>query len=75
MSIKPYFWLKYTYSIKLDELEAPTKLDELEVFLFILEVPYKPIKPAEPTIKCSQGRPYKNPIVKNYLTSISISAK
>ena len=30
MSVKPYFWPKYTYNIKLDELEAPAKLDKLE---------------------------------------------
>ena len=29
-SVKPYFWPKYTYNIKLEELEAPIKLDKLE---------------------------------------------
>jgi len=57
MSVKPYFWPKYTYNIKLDELEAPTKLDKLEAPLPTLEVPYKLTKPAKPTIKRSRGRP------------------
>ena len=39
MSIKPYFRSKDTYNIKLDKLEAPTKLDELEVPLPTLEAP------------------------------------
>ena len=83
-SIKPYFWPKNTYNIKLDELEALAKLDKLEVLakldkpevpLPAKEVPQKPTKPTKPTIKRGQGRPYKNPIVENYLTSISISIK
>jgi hypothetical protein len=48
MSIKPYFWPKNTYSIKLDELEAtneldklgaPAKLDEIKAPLLTLEIP------------------------------------
>ena len=31
MSVKPYFRSKNTYNIELDKLEAPIKLDELEV--------------------------------------------
>ena len=31
MSIKPYFWPEDTHNVKLDELEATTELDELEV--------------------------------------------
>ena len=58
MSIKPYFRPKYTYNIKLEELEvpikpdkleAPVKLDELEAPLPTLEVPYKPTKPTKTT--------------------------
>ena len=30
MSIKPYFWPKDTYNIKLDKLEITAKLDKLE---------------------------------------------
>ena len=30
MSVKPYFWPKNTYNVKLDELEASAELDELE---------------------------------------------
>ena len=61
MFVKPYFWSKNTYNIKLDKLEAPAKLDKLEApakpdkseaLLPTLEVPQKPTKPAEPTIKC-----------------------
>ena len=48
MSVKPYFWPKDTYDVKLDKLEAiaepdkpeaTAKLDELEVLLPTLEVP------------------------------------
>jgi hypothetical protein len=39
MSIKPYFWFKNTYNIKLDKLEALTKLDKPEAPLPTLEVP------------------------------------
>jgi hypothetical protein len=64
MSINPYFWSKNTYTVKLDELEVPakldkldkleipTKLDELEAPLPTLEVPRKLTKPTKPTIKC-----------------------
>ena len=52
MSVKLYFQFKNTHNIKLDELEAPAKLDKLEVLLSTLKVPQKPAKPAEPTIKC-----------------------
>ena len=30
MSIKPYFWPKNTYNIKLDKLEVTAKLDKLK---------------------------------------------
>jgi hypothetical protein len=53
MSIKPYFWPKYTYNIKLDKLEVPTKLDKLEVPLPTLEVPRKLTKPTKPAVKRS----------------------
>ena len=46
ISIKPYFRPKTTYDAKLDELEAPAKLNELEVPLPTLEVPCKLTKPA-----------------------------
>jgi len=39
MSVKPYFWSKNIYNIKLDELEALVKLDKLEIFLPTSEVP------------------------------------
>jgi len=39
MSVKPYFWFKNTYNIKLDKLEVPAELDELEAPLSTLEVP------------------------------------
>ena len=48
MSIKPYFWSKNTYNVKLDELEVTAELDkleitaeldELEAYLPTLEVP------------------------------------
>jgi hypothetical protein len=39
MLVKSYFWPKYTYNVELDKLEAPTKLDELEVPLPTLEAP------------------------------------
>ena len=48
MSVKPYFWSKNTYNIKLnklevftklDKLKVPTKLDKLKVLLPTLEVP------------------------------------
>ena len=83
-SVKPYFRPEYTYNVKLDELEAPTELDKLEVTaeldkleapLPTLEVPQKPTKPTKPAIKCGRGRPYKNPITENYLTSIGISIR
>ena len=74
-SIKPYFRSKNTYNIKLDELEVPAKLDKLEAPIPTLEVPQKPTKPAKPTIKYSRGRPRKNPITENYLTSAYISAR
>ena len=64
MSVKPYFWSKNTYNIKPDKLEAP---------LPTLEVPYNPIKPTKPTIKRGRGRPRKNPIIENYLTSVDTS--
>ena len=84
ISVKPYFRPKTTYNIKpdklevttkLDKLEVPAKLDKLEVPLPTLEVPYKPTKPTKPIIKRSRGRPYKNPIIENYLTSVDISIK
>ena len=51
MSIKPYFWLKYTYNIKLKELKVLIKPNKLEAPLFTLEVPYKPTKPTKTAIK------------------------
>ena len=39
MSVKPYYQSKNIYDIKLDKLEAPTKLDKLEVPPPTLEVP------------------------------------
>ena len=56
MSIKLYFQLKYTYNIKLNKLEVPTKLDKLEVLLPTLEVPYKPTEPTKLVIKYGQKR-------------------
>ena len=50
-SIKPYFWSKNTYNVKLDELEVPAKLDKLKASLPTLEVPCKLTKPAKPAIK------------------------
>ena len=32
MSIKPYFWPKDNYDVKLDKLEVPVKLDKLKAF-------------------------------------------
>jgi hypothetical protein len=40
-----------------------------------LEVPQKPTKPIKPAVKRSRGRPRKNPIIENYLTSVGISIK
>ena len=65
-SVKPYFQSKNTNNIEPDELEAP---------LPTLEVPQKPTKPAKPAVKRSRGRPYKNPVIENYLTSTDISVK
>ena len=39
MSVKPYFRSENIYDVKLDEPEAPTKLDKLEAPLPTLEVP------------------------------------
>ena len=48
MSVKPYFWPKNTYNVKLDKLDATAKLDKLgvltkldktEALLPTLEVP------------------------------------
>jgi len=65
MSIKPYFWPKDTYDVKLDELEATAELDKLEVTTELdkleataepdeLEAPLPTLevlrKPTEPTI-------------------------
>ena len=61
-----YFWFKNIYNIKLDKLEA---------LLPTLEVLYNPTKPTKPAIKRGQGRPYKTPITKNYLTFIGTSIK
>ncbi len=81
MFVKPYFWSKNTYDIKLDELEAP--LPTLKIF-------YKFIEPAEPTVKRGQGRTQKhpkiknpvtknpvteNPVMENYLTSTGVPVK
>ena len=40
-----------------------------------LEVPWKPTKPTKPAVKRGRGRPCKNPIMENYLTSTGISIK
>jgi len=40
-----------------------------------LEVPQKPTKPTKPAVKRGQGRPRKNPVTENHLTSAGISAK
>ena len=62
MFIKPYFWLKINYDIKLDKLEvtakldkleATIKLDELEVLLSTLELFKELTEPVKPIIKCS----------------------
>ena len=37
--IKPYFWSKNIYNVKLDKLKATTKLDEIEVPLLTLKTP------------------------------------
>ena len=52
-SVKPYFWPENTHNVKLDKLEAPAELDELEAPLSTLEVPYKPTKPTKPAVKRS----------------------
>jgi len=52
MSVKPYFWSKNTYNIKLDKLETPLPLDKLEAPIPIIEVPRIPTKPTKSTIKC-----------------------
>ena len=66
MSVKPYFWPKTTYDVKLDELEATAEPDEpeatvgpdeLEVLPSTLEAPKELTKPIKPTIKRDQGRP------------------
>ena len=46
MSVKPYFWLKNTYNIKVDKLEISAKLDKPEApaELNKLEAPTKPDK-------------------------------
>ena len=84
MSIKPYFQSKNTNNIKLDELEAlaepdeleaPAELDKLEAPMPTLEALQKPTKPTKPTIKRGRGRPRKNPIIENYLTSVGISVR
>ena len=75
MSVKPYFWPENTYNVKLDKLEVPAELDELEAPLPTLEVPQKPTKPTKPIIKRGRGRPRKNPITENYLTSAGISIR
>ena len=51
ISIKPYFQSKNTYNIKLDKLKVTTKLDKIEVPLFILEALQEPTEPAKPAIK------------------------
>ena len=40
-----------------------------------LEVPKKPTKPTKPVVKRGRGRPYKNPIIENYLTSAGTSIR
>ena len=57
---------------ELDKLGAPAELDKIEAPLPTLEVPQEPTKPA---VKRGWGRPYKNLIIENYLTSIGISIK
>ena len=53
ISIKPYFWFKNTYNIKLDKLEMPLPLDKLKAPISTIEVPRKLTKPTKPTIKYS----------------------
>ena len=60
---------------KSDKLEVYTKLDKLKAPLLTLKVFQKPTKPAKPAIKYGRGRPCKNPVMENYLTSIVISIK
>ena len=50
-SVKPYFWTKNTYDVKLDKPEITTELDKLEAPIKPdeLEIPIKPDKPEAPT--------------------------
>ena len=48
MFVKPYFWSKNTYNIKLNKLEVP---------LPTLKALYKLTKSTKPAIKRGQGRP------------------
>ena len=84
MSVKPYFRPKNTYNVKPDKLEVTTKpdkpeataeLNKLEAPLPTLEVPQKPNEPMEPAVKRGRGRPRKNPVMENHLTSAGTSAK
>ena len=45
-------------------------MDKLEAPLPTLEVPQKPTEPAEPAVKRGRGRPRKNPVTENHLTSV-----
>jgi hypothetical protein len=40
-----------------------------------LEVPQKPTEPTKPAVKYGRGRPYKNFVMENYLTSTGTSVK
>ena len=57
-----------------DEPEVPAELDKLEAPLPTLEVPQKPTEPAKPAVKRGRGRPRKNPVTENHLTSADTSA-
>ena len=67
-------------TVKPDEPEATAEPDELGVPLPTLEAPQEPTEPAKPGIKRGRGRPRKysvtkNPVIKNHLTSVGISAR
>jgi hypothetical protein len=83
-SVKPYFRSENTHNVEpdepeapaeSDELEAPAEPDKLEAPLPTPEVPQKPTEPAKPAVKRGRGRPRKNPVTENHLTSAGTSAK
>jgi len=62
--------------VKLDELEAHVKPDEMEAPLPTLEDPQEPTEPAEPAVKHGQGHPRKHPVAtENHLTSAGTSVR